>query len=109
MAALLKLLGPSGRQRGLAEARWRLDDRKSLSREFGQDSDEPGTCDQPAESCRQNFGREEWQLSPGGQGARSNSKIARARLDQGLPLIPVSPPPIWGVPRVTRVYDLCQR
>src|ERR1700732_3089561 len=35
--------------------------------------------------------------------------MVRARLDQGLPLIPVSPPPIRGMPTVTQVYDLCQR
>jgi hypothetical protein len=103
---LLELLGASGRQRALAEARRRLDDGKSLGGEFGQDRDEPGTCDQPAESCRQNFGREEWQLSPGRRGSRPTSDIARSRLDQELPLIAVSAPPIRGVLTVMKVYDL---
>ncbi|WP_334384570.1 hypothetical protein [Bradyrhizobium sp. AZCC 2262] len=88
VAVLLELLGASRRQRSLAEACRRLDDGKPFGREFGQDRSESGTCDQPAESRRQNLGREEWQLSPGGRGGRSGSKIARSRLDQGLPLSP---------------------
>src|ERR1700730_1580140 len=109
VAALLERLGQGGRERGLAEARWRLDDGKSLGREFGQDGEEPRTRDQPPESCRHDLGRQKWHLSSAGQGARSICKMARVRLDQGLPLIPVSPPPIRGMPTMTKVYDLCQR
>jgi len=47
------------------QSRRRLDNGKSLAGEFGQDGDEPGTRDQPTESRRQDFGRQEWQLSPG--------------------------------------------
>lgn len=38
------------------------------------------------ESCRHDLGRKKWQLSSAGQGARSICRMARARLDQGLPL-----------------------
>src|SRR3984893_11147967 len=102
VAALLERLGQGGRERGLAESRRRLDDAKSLGREFGQDGEEPRTCDQPPESCRHDLGRQKWRLPCAGQGAGSNSKIVRARLDQGLPLIPVNPSPIRGVPTVTK-------
>ena len=78
------------------QSRRRLDNAESLSRELGQDSEEPRTCDQPPKSCRQDFGREEWQLSSAGQGARSICKMAGARLDQGLPLSTSVLPPFGG-------------
>jgi predicted ATPase/DNA-binding winged helix-turn-helix (wHTH) protein len=93
---LLKLLGPSGRKRGLAEASWRFDDAKALSREFGQDGDEPRTCDQAPESGRHDLGRQEWQLSFAGQDARSKCEMARSRLDQWLPLRASVLPPFGG-------------
>src|ERR1700693_4824391 len=104
VAALLERLGQGGRERGLAEARWRLDDGKSLGREFGQDGEEPRTRDQPPESCRHDLGRQKWHLSSAGQGARSIGKMAR--LDQGLPLSTSVLPPIRGMPTMVEVYDL---
>jgi len=66
------------------------------SRKFGQDGEEPRTCDQPPESCGHGLGRQEWQLSSAGQGARSICKMAGARLDQGLPLSTSVLPPSGG-------------
>jgi len=52
VAALLELPAQAAASE-LCRSPRRLDDGKALGGEFGQDRDEPGTCDQPAESCRQ--------------------------------------------------------